>query len=125
LGHLKHPHILAPYKNHFFGARKLKTKTLVLAAILATTPICGIAADDTLDAAIGGGVGGAIGAAVGNEVGGRNGAIVGGAIGGAAGAAISTDDDDQHDEHDRDHHYSEKQGKGKFCPPGQAKKGNC
>ncbi len=102
---------------------------------LAAIPLGVTADDDTLDAAIGGGVGGAIGAAVGNEVGGRDGAIVGGAIGGAAGAAITTDGDD-HDHNHRgdDHNYrghshnqyhSASHGHGKFCPPGQAKKGNC
>ncbi len=106
----------------------MKSKTLIISMILATIPLCGIAADDTLDAAIGGGVGGAIGAAVGNEVGGKYGAIVGGAIGGAAGAAITTDGDD-HDHHhrgdDRDQYHTVSHGHGKFCPPGQAKKGNC
>ncbi len=88
-------------------------------------------AGDTLDAAIGGGLGGAAGAAVGNEVGGRQGAIIGGAVGAAAGAAITTDDDRDHDhdgrrryveypEYGDGHHHG-----GRFCPPGQAKKGNC
>jgi hypothetical protein len=106
----------------------MKSTTLIISMILATIPLCGIAADGTLDAAIGGGVGGAIGAAVGNEVGGKDGAIVGGAIGGAAGAAITTDGDD-HDHHhrgdDRDQYHTVSHGHGKFCPPGQAKKGNC
>lgn len=82
---------------------------------------------DTLDAAVGGGVGGAIGAAVGNEVGGRDGAMIGGAVGAAAGVAVNTDDDgyEHRDRHHGevyidDHHHS-----GHFCPPGQAKKGNC
>ena len=106
----------------------MKSTALIISMILATIPLCGIAADGTLDAAIGGGVGGAIGAAVGNEVGGKDGAIVGGAIGGAAGAAITTDGDD-HDHHhrgdDRDQYHTVSHGHGKFCPPGQAKKGNC
>lgn len=81
--------------------------------------------NSTLDAAVGGGVGGAIGAAIGNEVGGKDGAMVGGAVGAAAGVAVNTDDDGR-DRHRRDvyieddHHHS-----GHFCPPGQAKKGNC
>src|SRR5512139_1551980 len=105
----------------------MKPKTLFIAMTLAIIPLCGLADDDTLDAAIGGGVGGAIGAAVGNEVGGKDGAIVGGAIGGAAGAAITTDGDDHDDQHHQDggnHYQTGNQGHGKFCPPGQAKKGN-
>lgn len=80
--------------------------------------------DSTLDAAIGGAVGGAIGAAVGNEVGGREGAIIGGGIGGATGAAVATDGElDHHDGSAKV--YVEPSHSQKFCPPGQAKKGNC
>ena len=86
-------------------------------------------AGDTLDAAIGGGLGGAAGAAVGNEVGGRSGAIIGGAVGAAAGTAITTDDDHHHDGRHRYVEYPYDDGGhrhgGHFCPPGQAKKGNC
>jgi len=106
----------------------MNSKTRIIAMIMAIIPLCGIAADDTLDAAIGGGVGGAIGAAVGNEVGGKDGAIVGGAIGGATGAAIATDGDDHEDHHrgdDPDQYHTVSHGHDKFCPPGQAKKGNC
>jgi len=81
-------------------------------------------------AAIGGALGGATGAVIGQQVGGRNGAILGGAIGGATGAAIAVDKDG--DEH---YHTVGNQGpaiivappggRGSFCPPGQAKKGNC
>lgn len=80
-------------------------------------------ADDssTLDAAIGGAVGGAIGAAVGNEVAGRDGAIIGGGLGGATGAAVATHDDD----HGSHRTYVEPRSSQGFCPPGQAKKGNC
>jgi len=83
----------------------------------------------TLDAAIGGGIGGATGAAIGNEVGGRDGAILGGALGGAVGVAISTDKEPQHTSVHRKTYYRsepryEHSGSG-FCPPGQAKKGNC
>ncbi|MDD3650528.1 glycine zipper domain-containing protein [Immundisolibacter sp.] len=102
-------------------------------ALLGVAAMASAHAGDTLDAAIGGGLGGAAGAAIGNEVGGRSGAIVGGAVGGAVGTAITTDDDrhhhDRHDyveypahdyDHDDHHHH-----RGHFCPPGQAKKGNC
>lgn len=83
------------------------------------------AADNTtIDAAIGGGIGGAIGAAIGNEVGGRQGAIIGGGIGGATGAAIATDGQDE-ESHSHDRGYIEPKHTHKFCPPGQAKKGNC
>ncbi len=90
-------------------------------------------ADDTVDAAIGGGVGGAVGAAVGQEVGDRKGAIIGGAVGGAIGAAIATDDDHHHHAPESRHVHVELEGggadsghsKGRFCPPGQAKKGRC
>lgn len=98
-----------------------------VAAMAATTAHAG----DTLDAAIGGGLGGAAGAAIGNEVGGRNGAIVGGAVGGAVGTAITTDGHrDRHDGRryveypDYDDGYGHRH-RGHFCPPGQAKKGNC
>jgi outer membrane lipoprotein SlyB len=98
---------------------KLKYIALTLGLMTFTAQ----ADNSTLDAAIGGGVGGAIGAAVGNEVGGKDGAIVGGAIGAAAGVAVNTDDDKSghHDGrvHIEDDHH------GHFCPPGQAKKGNC
>jgi hypothetical protein len=97
---------------------------------------CGfvVAQDATTEAAIGGALGGALGGAtgavIGQQVGGRNGAILGGAIGGATGAAIAVDKDG--DEH---YHTVGNQGpaiivappggRGSFCPPGQAKKGNC
>lgn len=93
---------------------------------------CGFvgAQDATTEAAIGGALGGATGAVIGQQVGGRNGAILGGAIGGAAGTAIAVDKDG-----DAHHHTVGNQGpaiivapsggRGTFCPPGQAKKGNC
>lgn len=74
----------------------------------------------TIDAAIGGAIGGAIGAAVGNEVAGRDGAIIGGGLGGATGAAVATQDD-----HGSHRNYIEPRPSNGFCPPGQAKKGNC
>jgi outer membrane lipoprotein SlyB len=87
-------------------------------------------ADDTVkDAAIGGAIGGALGGAVGAEVGGKSGGIVGAGVGAAAGAAIATADDE--DGHDHDAKPTSavvvvpSSDKGKFCPPGQAKKGNC
>lgn len=103
-----------------------RIKALALVSTLLAAPAF---ADDTLDAAIGGGLGGAAGAAIGNEVGGRQGAIVGGALGGGVGAAIATDDDGDHD-HDgrrvyRGEDYDEHHHGSHFCPPGQAKKGNC
>lgn len=76
----------------------------------------------TVDAAIGGAIGGAIGAAVGNEVAGRDGAIIGGGLGGATGAAVATQDDNDHGAH---RSYVEPRHSHGFCPPGQAKKGNC
>ena len=105
----------------------MTTHTLRALALLGMTITAPAFAGDTLDAAIGGGLGGAAGAALGNEVGGRNGAIVGGAVGGAVGTAITTRDD-HHDgrryvdrsDYDDDHHH-----RGHFCPPGQARKGNC
>jgi len=85
--------------------------------------------NSTLDAAIGGGIGGATGAAIGNEVGGRDGAILGGALGGAVGTALATDEQPRHTSgHGKTYYRSEPRyeysGSG-FCPPGQAKKGNC
>jgi outer membrane lipoprotein SlyB len=87
------------------------------------------AGDDTVKAAVGGGVGGAVGAAVGEELGDRKGAIIGGAIGGAVGAAIATDGNDQKERSSAPVHVVVEHGhghpQGKFCPPGQAKKGRC
>ncbi len=86
-------------------------------------------ADDLVkDAAIGGAVGGALGGAVGAEVGGKSGAIVGAGVGAAAGAAIATNDDDDHENHHADVPevvVVPAPEQGKFCPPGQAKKGRC
>lgn len=105
---------------------KTTIRALGLITALGAAPVF---AGETLDAAIGGGLGGAAGAAIGNEVGGRDGAIIGGALGGGVGAAITTDDHD-HDRYERprrvyyDDDYGHRHG-GHFCPPGQAKKGNC
>lgn len=98
----------------------MKLIYVVFGLLLSSTTA--LAADSsTLDAAVGGAIGGAIGAAVGNEVGGREGAIIGGGIGGAAGAAVSTNDNDS----GRHRSYVEPRHSHGFCPPGQAKKGNC
>ena len=112
------------------GFTSMKMKSLLVFLSLSATSL-GAVADDTADAALGGGIGGAIGAAIGNEVGGRDGAILGGAVGAATGTAITTKDqrEDYYD-HDRrrddyDDHRSYRKSRGHFCPPGQAKKGNC
>ena len=108
--------------------KKHPTRYVALLALALAAPVY---AGDTLDAAIGGGLGGAAGAAIGNEVGGRSGAIVGGAVGGAVGTAITTDGNDHHDHdgrrvrYDDDYYDDGHRHSGHFCPPGQAKKGNC
>lgn len=97
--------------------------TLGVMALLAAAPVF---AGDTMDAAIGGGLGGAAGAAIGNEVGGRDGAIIGGALGAGVGAAVTTDGHGGHYERPHRVDYDDHgHGHGHFCPPGQAKKGNC
>ncbi|ANX03201.1 glycine zipper domain-containing protein [Immundisolibacter cernigliae] len=109
----------------------MKTIKTCCFALLTLVAVSSVQASDTVDAAIGGGLGGAAGAAIGNEVGGRDGAIIGGAVGAAAGAAITTDDDRDHyrDGRRRYVEYPYDDGGhrhgGHFCPPGQAKKGNC
>jgi outer membrane lipoprotein SlyB len=106
-------------------------KIRYLALALSLVAVQANADDSTLDAAIGGGIGGAAGAAVGNEVGGRDGAILGGALGAAVGVAVGTDAKKpskvaptkvvvpvpvyEYNSHPQ----------GRFCPPGQAKKGRC
>lgn len=86
-----------------------------------------VMADDssTIDAAVGGGIGGAIGAAVGNEVGGKDGAMIGGAVGAAAGVAVNVDEDEGRRDKDGRVYIDDGHHHGHFCPPGQAKKGNC
>jgi hypothetical protein len=91
-----------------------------------------MANDQNLNAAVGGALGGGLGALVGNVVGGRTGAIVGGGLGGAAGAAVSTHETRSYPP---PRYYPERGDwapenrypyrRGGFCPPGQAKKGNC
>ena len=83
-------------------------------------------AGDKVEAAVGGAAGGAVGAVIGDELGDRNGAIIGAAAGAAIGVAIATDGDDKDHKGDGpavvvvDDHPD-----GRFCPPGQAKKGRC
>jgi outer membrane lipoprotein SlyB len=112
----------------------VRLSVLFSLSLLATAAVAG---DLTTDAAIGGALGGAVGGALGAEVGGRQGAVIGAGVGAAAGTAINTkeysSESSGHDgdryERDRvddgDSHYHHKQSGGSFCPPGQAKKGNC
>lgn len=97
--------------------------------VLAALPLviqAAYAGDLTRDAALGGGLGGAIGA----ELGGRNGAVIGAGVGAVTGAAIGTSGKtnaprvEPYFEDDHDRHGHRRHGSG-FCPPGQAKKGNC
>lgn len=107
--------------------------TLMLPFALAGAPA--LAGDATVDAAVGGAIGGAVGGAVGERVGGRDGAVIGAGIGAATGSAIATDRDREryhdghrydYDRHDRyDGRYAAPGPAGRFCPPGQAKKGRC
>ena len=90
------------------------------------------AADEQVEAAVGGGVGGAIGAAVGQDIGDKKGAIVGSAIGAAIGTAIALEDHDAtrptQPSADRTHVEviaAPAHPKTRHCPPGQAKKGRC
>lgn len=100
----------------------MKLTYLLLGLVLSSSIAIADGGSSTVDAAIGGALGGAIGAAVGNEVGGREGAIIGGGLGGATGAAVATHDDNEHGSHRT---YVEPRSSQGFCPPGQAKKGNC
>ena len=107
-----------------------------LATALYFTSLVGVPAmadNDSLDAAVGSAVGGGLGALLGNEAAGRNGAIVGGALGAATGAAVATQNDrrPRYDYPPRYYSYPAPYrpyppGPPRhFCPPGQAKKGNC
>jgi len=100
-------------------------KIRYLALVLSLAAVQAHADDSTLDAAIGGGIGGAAGAAVGNEVAGRDGAILGGALGAAVGAAVATDGKPTKVKKARVPVYEPSHPQGRFCPPGQAKKGRC
>ena len=111
--------------------------TPLYAAVLAAASWTAQAGDLTFDSAVGGAVGGAIGGAVGAELGGRDGAILGAGVGAAAGAALNTreyadgrrysrgDDYPRQFYYERDRHHHHAPSGGRFCPPGQAKKGRC
>jgi hypothetical protein len=117
------------------GTSKMKILRVAILAALPALSLSAIAGDLTTDAAIGGALGGAVGGAVGAEVGGRQGAIVGAGVGAAAGTAINTKgyqeprrrdyDDREYRRHHHDDDYDDDHHRGHFCPPGQAKKGNC
>jgi hypothetical protein len=93
-----------------------------------------MADNQSLNAALGGALGGGLGALVGNEIGGRGGAILGGGLGGAAGAAVTTREEHRYPPprgyrhrgyRDRDD-YDERHGyRGRGCPPGHWRKGEC
>ncbi|MGR8920493.1 MAG: glycine zipper 2TM domain-containing protein [Gammaproteobacteria bacterium] len=84
------------------------------------------AGDLTTDAAIGGAIGGAVGGVIGAELGGREGAILGAGVGAAAGASIGTSDHAGKATRPHGHSYGyHSPPQGRFCPPGQAKKGRC
>lgn len=102
------------------------TKLSALCGFALCSSVAG-AGDLTTNAAIGGAVGGAIGGAVGAELGGREGAILGAGVGAAAGTAINTKEHAttaSHPTGSPDHHVYHGPH-GRFCPPGQAKKGRC
>ena len=102
----------------------MKYQTIVVALL-----ILGVGqqvhAGDKVEAAVGGATGGAIGAVIGDEIGDRNGAIVGAAAGAAIGTAIATSDDDHGKRKSPVVVVDTGQPEGRFCPPGQAKKGRC
>jgi hypothetical protein len=116
------------------GAASLRHMKYSAMTLLAAT-LCGapaLAGSDSLDTALGEALGGGLGAYVGSEVGGRQGAVIGGALGGATGAAVTTTcsrepDYGRYDSRPRHHrhHHHHRPPPGYFCPPGQAKKGNC
>jgi outer membrane lipoprotein SlyB len=107
----------------------MKIKHLLCCATLSSTLAQLALADQTLDAALGGALGGGAGAAIGQQAGGREGAVIGGALGAAVGTTITT----KHSHHEsRSQYYEarepviiEHHEHRTFCPPGQAKKGNC
>jgi hypothetical protein len=99
--------------------------TFAIAALLAAPAVW---SDDdlTLDSAVGGAIGGAIGGAVGAELGGREGAVIGAGVGAATGTAINTRDHVEAGPREgRAPALPTGPGVGRFCPPGQAKKGRC
>lgn len=103
----------------------MKFWTISAAAMAMVCAAQFVYAGDKVEAAVGGAAGGAIGAVVGDELGDRNGAIIGAAAGAAIGAAIATSDDDAAEEHASVVVVDAEQRDGRFCPPGQAKKGRC
>lgn len=117
--------------------RKKLTVMIASSCLTALFALPVMADDLTKDAIIGGAVGGALGGAIGAQTGDRNTAILGSAVGAAVGTAVATDGDDEarhsRENYQDDHYYHDdhggKQYKNKsaagFCPPGQAKKGNC
>jgi hypothetical protein len=106
---------------------KYSMKASIVALVLLGGAGLVSAQDGVAEAAIGGALGGATGAVIGQQVGGRQGAIIGGAIGGAAGTAIAVDRDGDHSRGVQVPAVivAPPAGRGSFCPPGQAKKGNC
>jgi hypothetical protein len=106
---------------------KRNMKAIIVASALFCSAGLASAQDGAAEAAIGGALGGATGAVIGQQVGGRQGAIIGGAIGGAAGTAIAVDKDgnDSRGVQAPAVIVAPPAGRGSFCPPGQAKKGNC
>lgn len=104
-------------------------KSLLIATVIFSSPLYADRYNDQLviDSAVGGALGGALGGAVGALVGDREGAIVGSGIGAAAGTAINTEEyrDSSHSSYPRVYAHQYKSYSGRFCPPGQAKKGRC
>lgn len=103
-----------------------------LALALATCSILSlpaIAAEDSLQAALGGAVGGGLGALIGNELGGRGGAIVGGALGAATVTAVATPGPRRWADppvHGRPVYRYDGDEYGRVsCPPGLARQGRC
>jgi len=109
----------------------MKLKKLIPAAFCLVIAGAAHAGSSTI---LGGAIGGGVGAAVGEAIGGRDGAVIGGALGGGVGAAVGHDAgrervrvreretvryEERRYYEDRPHRH------GHFCPPGQAKKGNC
>ena len=118
----------------------MKRHLLVVLSMISLVSVPLHADDQSVDAALGGAVGGGLGALIGNELWGRSGAITGGALGAGAGAAVATDDYRRYGyprppydggyvpygsgylPFDRSYGY---RPPGRFCPPGQARKGRC